>query len=223
MFGKLAPALALAAASTIALAAIEPSGGAAAKGLTAVAGLTVGHHTLTERPTGCTVILTGAEGVIAGVDVRGGAPGTRDIELLDPSNSVERVHAIVLSGGSAFGLDAAALVAVNAVGDIIDPATGKVIAGTRTADGTALADARLLLRSGAAFTARPGENTTLGVVATNATLTKAQARKVAQMAHDGFARAISPIHTPADGDTIFALATGERPGEPNVLLIGALA
>ncbi len=329
MFGKFAPGAALAAASAIALAgarvaAIDPPGGAAAaKGLTAVAGLTVGHHTLTERPTGCTVILTGTDGVVAGVDVRGGAPGTRDIELLDPSNSVQRVHAIVLSGGSAFGLDAAsgvmrylderkigfkiantqvpivpaailmdlgfggkpevrpgpdcgyraataattdavaegnvgagagatvgklgeprrpmkagigsaalvlpdglvvaALVAVNAVGDVIDPATGKVIAGVRTADGKGLADARLLLRSGATFTARPGENTTLGVVATNATLTKAQARKVAQMAHDGYARAISPIHTPADGDTIFTLATAARPGEPDILRIGALA
>ena len=110
------------------------------------------------------------------------------------------------------GLVVAALVAVNAVGDVIDPATSKVIAGVRTADGKGLADARLLLRSGATFTARPGENTTLGVVATNATLTKAQARKVAQMAHDGFARAISPIHTPADGDTIFTLATGARAG-----------
>ena len=121
------------------------------------------------------------------------------------------------------GLVVAALVAVNAVGDVIDPATGKVIAGVRTADGKGLADARLLLRSGATFTARPGENTTLGVVATNATLTKAQARKVAQMAHDGFARAISPIHTPADGDTIFTLATAARPGEPDILRIGALA
>jgi L-aminopeptidase/D-esterase-like protein len=298
-------------------------GADAAKGLTAVAGLTVGHHTLTERPTGCTVILTGADGMIAGVDVRGGAPGTRDIELLDPSNSVARVHAVVLSGGSAFGLDTAsgvmrylderkigfkiagtqvpivpaailmdlgfggkpevrpgpdcgyraasaatadavtegnigagagatvgklseprrpmkaglgsaalvlpdglvvaALVAVNAVGDVIDPKTGQVIAGVRTADGTHLADARVLLRSGAAFAARPGENTTLGVVATNATLTKAQARKVAQMAHDGFARAISPIHTPADGDTIFTIAAGTRAGEPDILRIGALA
>jgi L-aminopeptidase/D-esterase-like protein len=121
------------------------------------------------------------------------------------------------------GLVIAALVAVNAVGDVIDPATNKVIAGVRTADGTGLADARLLLRSGATFPTRPGENTTLGVVATNATLTKAQARKVAQMAHDGFARAISPIHTPADGDTIFTIASGARPGEPDILRIGALA
>jgi L-aminopeptidase/D-esterase-like protein len=321
MIGKLAAGTGVVALSATLRAASAPPD--AKKGLTAVDGLTVGHHTLTERPTGCTVILTGPDGVVAGVDVRGGAPGTRDIELLDPSNSIQRVHAIVLSGGSAFGLDAAsgvmrylderkigfkiagtqvpivpaailmdlafggkpdvrpgpdcgyraagaatadavtegnigagagatvgklgeprrpmkagigtsaivlpdglvvsALVAVNAVGDVIDPSTGQVIAGVRTADGKGLADARLLLRSGATLAARPGENTTLGVIATNATLTKAQARKVAQMAHDGYARAISPIHTPADGDTIFALATGAKVGEPDILKIGALA
>lgn len=332
MSGTLAPraggvgAAALVLAAGLAVVAARPgvtSGTEAAKGLTAVAGLAVGHHTLTDRPTGCTVILAGADGVIGGVDVRGGAPGTRDIELLDPSNSVQRVHAIVLAGGSAFGLDAAsgvmrwlderkigfriagtqvpivpaailmdlafggrpdirpgpdcgyraaaaasadavaegnvgagagatvgklgeprrpmkagigtsalvrpdglivsALVAVNAVGDIVDPATNAVIAGVRTADGQGLADARRLLRSGATLAARPGENTTLGVIATNATLTKAQARKVAQMAHDGLARTIYPIHTPADGDTIFTLATGARAGEPDILTIGALA
>jgi L-aminopeptidase/D-esterase-like protein len=121
------------------------------------------------------------------------------------------------------GLIVAALVAVNAVGDVVDPATNQVIAGVRTADGQGFADARVLLRSGAALPARPGENTTLGVIATNATLTKAQARKVAQMAHAGFARTIYPIHTPADGDTIFALASGARAGDPDVLVIGALA
>lgn len=323
MIGKLAATL----AGTAMLAAAVPQGvpamADARKGLTAVDGLLVGHHTLAERPTGCTVVLTGPDGMIAGVDVRGGAPGTRDIELLDPSNSIQRVHAIVLSGGSAFGLDAAsgvmrylderkigfkiantqvpivpaailmdlgfggkpevrpgpdcgyraasvasadpveegnvgagagatvgklgeprrpmkgglgssalvlpdglvvaALVAVNAVGDVIDPATGKVIAGMRTEDGKGFADARLLLRNGATLPARPGENTTLGIVATNATLSKAQARKVAQMAHDGYARAIAPTHTPADGDTVFAIATGARPGEPDILRIGALA
>ena len=266
-----------------------------------MAGIKVGQHTLAERPTGCTVILTEA-GATAGVDVRGGAPGTRETDLLDPSNTVQQVHAIVLSGGSAFGLDAAsgvvryleekgigydtrvakvpivpaailfdlgfggkpqvrptadcgyqaakaatdgpvaegnvgagagatvgkmggpgrsmkagvgtasltmpdglivaALVAVNAVGDVIDPATGQVVAGVRTEDGKALADVRRLIRSGAlsrpaAPAPRAAENTTIGVVATNATLTKAQARKVAQMAHDGYARAIVPAHTPA--------------------------
>ncbi|HVR70390.1 MAG TPA: P1 family peptidase, partial [Vicinamibacteria bacterium] len=295
-------------------------------GLTAVDGVKVGHHTLSGRPTGCTVILTEG-GATAGVDVRGGAPGTRETDLLDPSNSVQEVHGIVLSGGSAFGLDTAsgvmryleekgigydmrivkvpivpaavlydlgfggkpairptaecgylaakaatdgpvsegnvgagagatvgkmggpgrsmkagigtaaltlpdgltvaALVAVNAVGDVIDPATGQVVAGVRTEDGKALADARKLVRAGEVGgrlrTPRSGENTTIGVVATNALLTKAEARKVAQMAHDGYARAISPAHTPGDGDTIFALATGARAGEANVSLIGALA
>ena len=294
------------------------------KGLTAVSGIKVGHHTLTERPTGCTVILT-ETGAVASVDVRGGAPGTRETDLLDPVNHVQQVNAIVLSGGSAFGLDAAtgvvryleergfgydvgvakvpivpaailfdlpfggkpkvrptaecgyaaamaatdgpvtegsigagagatigkmggptrsmkagigsasitlpdglvvaALVAVNAVGDIIDPATGKVVAGVRTEDGKGFADARTLIRSGALGRRPPppGQNTTIGVVATNAVLTKVEALKVAQMAHDGFARAISPVHTPADGDTIFAVATGTRAGEANVGLIGALA
>jgi L-aminopeptidase/D-esterase-like protein len=123
------------------------------------------------------------------------------------------------------GLIVAAIVAVNAVGDVIDPATGQVIAGARTADGRGLADARKLLRSGALQQGRgrAGGNTTIGVVATNARLTKAEATKVAQMAHDGFARAISPSHTPNDGDTIFTLATGSHPGAANVTTIGALA
>jgi len=315
---------------------------AQSKGLTEVPGVKVGHFTLSEKPTGCTVILTEA-GAVGGVDVRGGAPGTRETDLLDPRNLVEKVHAVVLSGGSAFGLDAAsgtvrwleergigydtgvakvpivpaailfdlpmagkprirpgpdcgykaaqaasdgpvaegnlgagagatvgklsgpgramkagigtaairlpdgvvvgAIVAVNAQGDIVDPATGKVVAGIRTEDGKGLADARVLLRSGALL-ARPrpsdspvpekdakaeGEalmNTTIGLVATNARLTKAQAQKIAQMAHDGLARAISPVHTPFDGDTIFALGTGvlETPTDDRRLsLIGALA
>lgn len=295
----------------------------AAKGLTAVAGLKVGHVTLPERPTGCTVVLAEG-GAVGGVDVRGGAPGTRETDLLDPVNLVTKVHAIVLSGGSAFGLDAAsgtmrwleergigfdarvakvpivpaailfdlgigdakirptadcgykaaalatdgpvaegnvgagagatvgklagpgramkaglgsaalvlpnglvvaALVAVNAAGDVIDPATGRVMAGMRTADGRELADARRLVRSGALLRAPTpaAEDTTIGVVATNATLTKTQATKVAQMAHDGLARAISPVHTPADGDTVFALATGTLAGEANELGIGTLA
>jgi L-aminopeptidase/D-esterase-like protein len=292
-------------------------------GLTAVPGLKVGHYTLAERPTGCTVILA-PNGAVAGVDVRGGAPGTRETDLLDPVNTVERVHAIVLSGGSAFGLDAAsgaarwleehgigfdtsagrvpivpaavlfdlglgdpkirptaecgykaaaaatagpvaegnvgagagatvgkllgpgramkgglgstalalpdglvvaALVAVNAVGDVVDPATGRVVAGLRTADGKGLADSRVLLRVGALSGVESplrGANTTLAVVATNARLTKAQITKVARMAHDGLARAISPAHLPSDGDTVFALATGIH-GEADVGTVGALA
>jgi L-aminopeptidase/D-esterase-like protein len=119
----------------------------------------------------------------------------------------------------------AALVAVNAAGDIIDPATGKVVAGVRTADGKSLADARVLPTTGAVRQpARLGENTTLGVVATNATLTKTQATKVAEMAHDGFARAIYPSHTMGDGDTIFAIATGGQTGPAaDVSRVGALA
>ena len=291
------------------------------RGLTAVDGIKVGHQTLIGRPTGCTVVLVEA-GAVAGVDVRGGAPGTRETDLLDPAKTVQEVHAIVLSGGSAFGLDAAtgvvryleerdigydtrvarvpivpaavlfdlgigdatirpsadcgyaaaesattdpvvegnvgagagatigktggpgramkggigsaavtmpsglvvaALVAVNAVGDVIDPATGLVLAGVRTEDGARLADARILLRTGSSPGGRPGENTTIGVVATNAQLTQAQATVVAQMAHDGFARAIVPSHTPNDGDVIFALATGLHTETPPLATIGALA
>ena len=109
------------------------------------------------------------------------------------------------------GLVVAAIVAVNAVGDIMDPGTGQVVAGVRGPDGK-LADARRLLREGAGRDGRAGENTTIGVVATNARLTKVQAQKMAQMAHDGYARAISPVHTPGDGDTIFSLATGTWDG-----------
>jgi L-aminopeptidase/D-esterase-like protein len=290
--------------------------------LTAVPGIKVGHHTLTARPTGCTVVLAEA-GVVGGVDVRGSAPGTRETDLLNPTNTVQVVHGIVLAGGSAFGLDAAsgvmkyldekhigfrvgavtvpivpaailydlgigdpsirptadcgyqaaqaassapvaegsvgagagatigkmaganramkggvgsaalqtpdglivaALVAVNAVGDVVDPATGQVIAGVRTADGRGLADVRKLLRTGALSQGRgAGANTTIGVVATNARLTKAEATKVAQMAHDGLARAITPSHTPADGDTIFSLATGSFAPAANVTTVGGLA
>ena len=292
------------------------------QGLTAVEGLKVGHHTLSARPTGCTVVLAEA-GAVAGVDVRGGAPGTRETDLLDPAKSVQQVHGIVLAGGSAFGLDAAsgvvrylsernigyqtrvarvpivpaailfdlgigddptvrptaecgylaaerastdpvpegnvgagagatvgkmggggramkgglgsaalelpnglviaALVAVNAVGDVIDPATGAVVAGVRTEDGEGLADARVLLRAGAGQPGARRENTTIGVVATNAVLTQAEATVVAQMAHDGFARAIVPSHTPSDGDAIFTLATGTGTEPPSLAVVGALA
>jgi L-aminopeptidase/D-esterase-like protein len=290
-------------------------------GITAVEGLELGHHTLTERPTGCTVILA-RDGAVGGVDVRGSAPGTREIALLDPVNSVERIHGVTLAGGSAFGLDAAsgvmrylderdlgyrlgdkvipivvgailydlglegdrkirpgpdcgyaaadvasaappaegsvgagagatvgklgggrrmkggfgtasitlasgltvaAAVAVNAVGDIVDPATGQVVAGMLDEAG-GFVDARLYLRRDATGPTGPaGENTTIGVVATNATLTKAQATKVAQMAHDGLARTIYPAHTAGDGDTVFSLATGAWAGAPDVTLVGALA
>jgi L-aminopeptidase/D-esterase-like protein len=297
--------------------------------LTAVEGIKVGHFTLSERPTGCTAILF-KDGTTGSVDVRGGAPGTRETDLLNPVNNVQIVNAVSLSGGSAFGLDAAsgvmkwldehnigypvgasgvvpivpaailfdlgfggsakirpgaecgyraaeaateapviegnvgagagatvgksggggrgaggaggpmkagvgsaairmpdglvvaAIVAVNAVGDIIDPWTGQVVAGVRGADGK-LADARKLLRGGGGREGRAGENTTIGLVATNAKLTKVQAQKMAQMAHDGYARAISPVHTPGDGDTIFSVATGTWDGTVNYGQIGSLA
>jgi L-aminopeptidase/D-esterase-like protein len=292
------------------------------RAITAVPGIRVGHHTLTERPTGCTVVLA-ANGAVGGVDVRGGAPGTAETDLLSPENTVDRVNAIVLSGGSAFGLDArsgvmkflrerkigyptgagpvpivpaailydlnvggrpdivpsadcgyqaaeaarsgdvpegnvgagagatlgkllgpgramkggvgsaaistaeglivGAIVAVNAVGSVVDPRTGRAIAGVRTPDGRALEDPFALVRRGVTQQGPAREATTIGVIATNARLSKAQARKVAEMGHDGLARAIVPSHTPADGDTLFVMATGERAGEANVGTIGALA
>ncbi len=289
--------------------------------ITDVAGLQVGHFTETRRPTGCTVILA-REGAVGGVDVRGAAPGTRETELLSPLNAVEKVHAVMLAGGSAFGLDAAggvmrwldergigvqvgparvpivpaailfdlwvgdptirpdaasgyaacqaasteapaegnvgagtgasvgklfgihramrggigtasikvgaitvgALVAVNAIGDVIDPATGRVVAGARTADGSALLGSmQALMRGELPAHMQAGMATTIGVVATDAVLNKAQANKVAQMAHDGLARTINPVHTMTDGDTLFALATGASGVPGNVTLIGALA
>ncbi len=266
------------------------------------------------------MVLTPA-GAVAGVDVRGAAPGTRETELLSPLNAVEQVHAILLGGGSAFGLDAAggvmrwlderghgvqvgparvpivpaailfdlwvgdpairpdaasgyaaceaastapvlqgnvgagagcavgklfgigramrgglgsasltvggitvaALVAVNAIGDVLDPATGRVIAGARTTDGGALLGTmQALLRGQLPAPLQVGAATTLGVVATDAVLTKPQANKLAQMAHDGFARAINPVHTMTDGDTIFALATSASGRSGHLTLLGAL-
>ena len=124
------------------------------------------------------------------------------------------------------GLIVGAIVAVNAVGDIVDPETGRIVAGARTEDGKGLADARRMLRSGAAGRGaqpRPGENTTIGVVATNARLTKDQVNRVALMADDGLAKAIVPSHTVGDGDTVFSLATGRWDGQVNLTIIGALA
>ena len=126
---------------------------------------------------------------------------------------------IELPGGVVVG----AIVAVNAVGDVVDPATGRVVAGVRSEDGTGFTDARKLIRTASGLVGGPGENTTIGVVATNATLTKAQATKLAQMAHDGLARAVYPAHTPWDGDTIFSLATGQVEGEPDLIVLGAVA
>ncbi len=314
-----APALAALPLPASLAGAQELGGAAIASGITSVPGIRAGHFTYPGGRTGCTVVVADG-GAVAGVDVRGGAPGTVETDLLDPVNTVQEVNAVALAGGSAFGLAArqgvvrwleeqgqgysagpglvvpivpgavifdlrvsegtrpgadcgyeaadaagaapleegnagagagatvgkllgpgqamrggvgtaavalddglvvAALVVVNAVGDVIDPAADRILAGARSPDG-GLADARLVLRQGAAE-APPGQNTTVGVVATNALLTQAQATKVAQMAHDGIARTIVPSHTPADGDAIFALATGRSAGPADVGRVGALA
>jgi L-aminopeptidase/D-esterase-like protein len=119
------------------------------------------------------------------------------------------------------GLIIAALVVANPLGDVIDPASGKIVAGIRAASG-GFADARLIMRSGAPRVNR-GDNSTIGVIATNAKMTKAEASYLAQMTDDGYARAIWPIHTLVDGDTVFAVATGSKAGEPDMMTIGSLA
>ena len=291
-----------------------------AGGLTDVAGFEVGHFTDSRRPTGCTVILAG-QGAVAGVDVRGSAPGTRETDLLDPVNAVQQVQAILLSGGSAFGLDAAsgvvqyleernlgyvtsvarvpivpaailfdlglgdpairpdreagyqaclkasggpveegnvgagagatvgkllgmgramksglgtaslrsghlvvgALAAVNAVGDVLDPGTGRIVAGARRRDGRSLADLSLALRQpDFRPQARPGQSTTLVVVATNAAFDKPGMTKIARLGQDGLARSIVPAHMPFDGDTVFALSSGRLSGV-DLGRVGALA
>lgn len=121
------------------------------------------------------------------------------------------------------GLTVAALVALNPAGDIVDPSTGRIVAGARDKDGVSFLDARTLLRTGTTAAQRPGENTTLGLIATNARITKAQARKIAEMAHDGYARTIVPAHTMVDGDTIFAVGTGAFTGDANITILGGLA
>lgn len=293
----------------------------AAGAITDVAGIEVGHFSHPGRPTGCSVVLA-RQGAVAGCDVRGAAPGTRETDLLAPTNLVQQVHAVLLSGGSAWGLDAAggvmrwleqqgiglqagpvrvpivpaavlfdltlgdpalrpdaasghaacaaasdrppaqgnvgagagavvgkvfgleramkggigtasvraggftvgALVACNALGDVIDPDTGSVIAGARTPDGRSLLDTRRALLAGQAPGALPlAANTTIGVVATDAVLTKPQACRLATAAHDGLARSINPAHTTLDGDTLFALATGASARPADMLLLAVLA
>lgn len=298
--------------------------------ITDVRGIEVGHAQDDEALTGCTVILC-RKGAVAGVDVRGSAPGTRETDLLNPINLVEKVHAIVLSGGSAFGLDAAsgvmkyleeqgigfntgaakvpivpaailydlnlgradvrpdaamgyraaasasssapaegnvgagmgasvgkmfgsslatksgvgtasmsigggvvvgALVAVNAWGDVIDPHTNQIVAGLRSGKvGPLRVGGKAYFADTLAMMKKPlgrallglatRANTVIGVVATNAKLTKAQATKVAQMAQDGIARAIRPAHTMLDGDVVFALSSGGR--RADVTTLGAFA
>jgi L-aminopeptidase/D-esterase-like protein len=303
--------------------------------ITDVPGIRVGHADDVEALTGCTVILAESAdgpGAVGGVDQRGGAPGTRQVDALHPMHLVQKAHAVVLAGGSAFGLEAAtgvarwleergigfdvrvakvpivpaailfdlaigradvrpdaamgyracvnahterpkegnagagmgctvgkilgpahgmkggigtasadlgggltvgATVAVNAFGDVIDPTTGQILAGARSPSGPGFADTLTVMKDIAsegqllfARRASPPEpqaaaHTVIGVVATNAKLDKEQANKVAQMAHDGLARAIRPAHTMLDGDTIFALATGHLPADVNI--IGAYA
>ena len=290
-----------------------------------VPGIEVGQHTLSTRLTGCSVALARA-GAVAAVDVRGAAPGTRETDLLDAANLVQKVQAIALCGGSAFGLDAAsgvmrwldehglgfatphgvvpivpaavlfdlsvvragddprarpdaqsgyaaceaasrarpasgnvgagagasvgklwgapramkggighasvrvgpwvvaAMVACNAVGDVLDPQTGRILAGARTEDGSGLADTQRGLLAGQRLQPPvPGTNTTIGVIGTNARLDKAQAKRLAMSGHDGLARSIRPAHTPYDGDTLFAMATGTHAAAPDLLMLSVMA
>jgi L-aminopeptidase/D-esterase-like protein len=291
------------------------------KGMTAVPGIRVGHATDPAGLTGCTVVLC-EKGAVGGVDQRGGAPGTRETDLLRPLHLVQEVHAVLLAGGSAFGLAAAdgvmrylegrgvgfdarvarvpivpaailfdldvgdprvrpdadsgyaacqaasdgpvvegnvgagagatagkilgpgramkaglgsaavdlggglvvgALVAVNPLGDVVDPRSGAILAGARKLTADEPADTLAVMRSmvGKAALKFASSNTVIGVVATSARLTKEQANKVAQMAQDGIARAVRPAHTLFDGDTLFALSTGGKRADVN--LIGAYA
>lgn len=294
--------------------------------ITDIPGIKVGHAQDLNGITGCTVILC-EKGAIGGVDQRGGAPGTREIALLNPVNMVESVHAILLAGGSAFGLDAAsgvmrfleergigfqtgvakvpivpaailfdlnigdpkcrpddnmgyqaciestnqvveqgcigagtgatvgkilgmkqamksgvgsasialgngivigAIIAVNALGDVIDPSTGEIMAGARNiqlpSQKNLYLDTITFMRSkigSSVFNFASKSNTVIGAVATNARFTKAQTTKLAQMAQNGIARAIRPANTMLDGDTIFALATGQK--KANLDIVGAYA
>ena len=284
--------------------------------ITSVPGIRVGHYTDRQNATGCTVVLC-EDGAVGGVDVRGSAPGTRETDLLSPTAMVDRVHGVLLSGGSAFGLAAAtgvvehleekgvgiefgnatipivpaailfdlglitdrvrpnanagrlaceaassgaiaegsvgagtgatvakllgrdrcvkggigtasihlgdgvtvgAIVAVNAVGGVVDPETSQIVAGPLSSDGVTMLDSMKLITDPAYEEAntQPGENTTIGVVATNADLTKAQANKLASVAHDGLAMTVRPAHLMSDGDTLFALATRQHDGPENM-------
>jgi len=122
------------------------------------------------------------------------------------------------------GVTVGALIACNALGDVVDPDTGRVLAGARTTDGQGLMDIRRALLAGEApIPILAGSNTTIGVVATDAKLTKVQANRLAQVAHDGLARAINPVHTVADGDTLFALATGRHDKHPGMMVLATMA
>jgi len=284
-----------------------------------VPGIRVGHAHNDTAMTGCTVILPD-RAAVAGVDVRGSAPGTREIELLYPVRLVQQIHAILLSGGSAFGLNAAAgvqkfleernigfdtgvtrvpivptaviydlavgnafvrpdtemgyqacmtatdsesrqglvgvgrgatvgkilgqqnaswggvgtcaerlkngvvvgvLTVVNALGEVIDDRTGEIIAGVRHPDGSGFLETLSVMKSSEFPSPFLNTNTTLSVVATNASLTRETATKLAQMAQDGLARVIRPAHTMYDGDIVFTLSVGDEKNDIN--LLGAVA
>src|SRR5436190_1463458 len=210
------------------------------RGLTTVHGFKVGRATVPIVPSAILIDLevgasekirptadcgyqaarAATDGVIAEGNVGAGAGAT--VGKLAGFNRGMKGGLATASITVAGGLTVAALVAVNAVGDVVEPGTGRVLAGVRTTDGSSIDDIKALVRSGARPRAAVGGNTTLAVVATNAVLTKTQATKMAQMAQDGFARAIYPAHTMYDGDTVFALATGDVAGF-DVSTIGALA
>jgi L-aminopeptidase/D-esterase-like protein len=289
--------------------------------LTDVGGLRVGHATDAAGLTGCTVILCDAP-MTGGVDVRGSATGTREIELLRPTHLIQQVHGVLLSGGSAFGLDAAAgmvryleehdcgydvliakvpivpaailmdlgigdpaarpdaemgyqacanagsdgfdrgnagagtgatvgkmlgiacamkaglgtacvemhggikvgaIVAVNALGDVRDPSTGRIIAGARNPDGSGFLDTEKAFTGDLSATILSFSNTVIGLVATNARLDKEETNKVAQMAGNGIARCITPAHTMFDGDVIFALSNAESGRAAPVSAVGSAA
>ena len=122
------------------------------------------------------------------------------------------------------GVTVGAIVACNALGDVVDPDTGAVIAGARTKNGKSLLDSRrAILKGDAPKPLLKGANTTIGVIATDAPITKAQASRLATMAHDGLARAINPVHTMSDGDTLFALGTGHAKKSPGMMVLGTMA
>lgn len=294
--------------------------------ITDIEGIMIGHAQDLDGATGCTVVIS-EEGVIAGVDVRGGAPGTRETDILKSGNLVEKIYAVTLAGGSAFGLDAAAgvmqyleerdvgfdvnvtkvpivcgavlfdlnigdhrvrpdkkmgyeaclnannnesmngnvgagtgatvgkilgmeramksglgtyciqtgdlkvgaVVAVNCLGDVVDPATGEILAGVLSEDLKTYSNTEeIMIREYANKGSDKADkrdpfsgNTSIGIIVTNAKLTKSEANKVASMAHNGYGRTLRPTHSMFDGDTIFALATGQVDGETSV--VGLLA
>lgn len=286
--------------------------------ITDVPGVKVGHHTDLQAATGCTVVLC-EKGAIGGVEVRGAAPGTRETDLLRPLHLVQYAHAVLLAGGSAFGLDAAAgvmryleernigfdtgvvrvpivpaavlfdlavgdatvrpdleagyqaclaataarpgegnvgagtgatvgkllgldramkgglgtasqqigedvvvgaVVAVNCLGDVVHPQTGEILAGARKADGSGFLNSSEAIKRRPTHSASPLANTTIGVVATNAGLSKEETNKLAQLALDGYSHSIRPT-TMYDGDTLFALSTGDKTADLSALGVAA--